>query len=298
MSMGKRVIRFGSRDSALAVAQTRLVMDAVAAANPDCALELITMKTTGDVILDKALDKIGGKGLFVKELDRALRENAVDVTVHSLKDVPMQTPEDLPLLAFFSRGDARDAMLFPSGSTEPDAALPIGCGSARRVLQLCTLYPALATKLVRGNVLTRLAKLDTGEYGALVLACAGLARLGLTERVGRVFTVQEMIPAAGQGVLVLQGRADGDYAFLACADDAPTRHAALAERSFVRVLDGGCASPIAAHAVLSGAELTLTGLYYSETTGRHAIGNISGGAQNGEALGEQLAERLKKEADA
>ena len=295
--MSKRVIRFGSRDSALAVAQTRLVMDAVAAANPEYELELITMKTTGDVILDKALDQIGGKGLFVKELDRALRENRVDVTVHSLKDVPMQTPEDIPLLAFYERGDARDAMLFPSGDAAPNAALPIGCGSARRLLQLKALYPELSTKLIRGNVMTRLAKLDTGEYGALVLACAGLTRLGLTERIGRVFTVREMIPAAGQGVLVLQGRAEGDYAFLRCADHLPTRRAALAERAFVRLLDGGCSSPIAAHAQLQGEELSLTGLYYSESTGRHVFGTLAGDGADCEALGQRLAEKLKREAD-
>ena len=296
--MNERVIRFGSRDSALAVAQTRLVMDAVSAANPGLRLELVTMKTTGDLVLDRALDKIGGKGLFVKELDRALRERRVDVTVHSLKDVPMQTPEDLPLLTFFQRSDARDAMLFPPHEAGPDIALPIGCGSARRVLQLGGLYPALTTKLIRGNVLTRLAKLDCGEYGALVLACAGLARLGLSGRVGCVFTTQEMIPAAGQGVLVLQGRAGEDTAFLQAVDDVPTRMAALAERSFVRVLDGGCSSPIAAHAVLSGGELCLTGLYYSEQTGRHCIGSQTGDAADGEALGKALAERLKKEADA
>ena len=170
-----------SRDSALAVVQSRLVMDALQAAHPDLELELVTMKTTGDKILDRTLDKVGGKGLFVKELDVALREGRVDLTVHSCKDLPMEVPEDLPLAAFPRREDPRDALVLPRDTAELDFSKPIGCASLRRRIQLLKLFPQARVEPVRGNVLTRLDKLDSGQYGALVLAAAGLKRLGLEE---------------------------------------------------------------------------------------------------------------------
>ncbi|WP_312640842.1 hydroxymethylbilane synthase [Hydrogenoanaerobacterium sp.] len=293
--MEKRKIIVGSRESRLAVAQTQLVMDAIAAAHPDLELQLVTMKTTGDIILDKSLDKIGGKGLFVKELDRALREHKVDITVHSLKDMPMDTPDDLPIVAFSKRGDPSDAFILPYGTEKLDETKPIGCGSARRVLQLKKLYPNMQTKLIRGNILTRLAKLDAGEYSALVLACSGLNRVDLGYRISRIFSNKEMLPAAGQGILAVQGRAGENYDFLDCVNDKQAQRAALAERAFVRVLDGGCSSPIAAHAELTGESMKLTGLYYEEQTGRHIIGSVTGHADNGEQLGADLANRLKEE---
>lgn len=294
--MEKRKIIVGSRDSRLAVAQTELVLRGIAAAHPELTLELVTMKTTGDLVLDKSLDKIGGKGLFVKELDRALRGGQVDLTVHSLKDLPMETPEDLPLLAFFRRGNPFDALVLPLGVEFPNFSRPIGCGSARRVLQLKTLYPEAETKLIRGNVITRLAKLDAGEYSALVLACAGLERLGLEHRISRVFTPAEMLPSAGQGILAVQGRAGEAFNFLAAVNSEPAELAARAERAFVRALNGGCSSPIAAYAEIKGEALELTGLYYNEITGRHSVGTLNGPAEAGEALGAALAEKLKKEA--
>ncbi|WP_343253014.1 hydroxymethylbilane synthase [Ligaoa zhengdingensis] len=294
--MHKQKIRVGSRESKLAVVQTKLVMDQIAAAHPELDLELVTMKTTGDIILDRSLDQVGGKGLFVKELDRALRDRRVDITVHSLKDMPMETPEDLPLVAFSKRANPLDALILPVGAKALDPAKPLGCSSARRVLQLRKLYPDQETKLVRGNVITRLHKLDTGEYGALLLACAGLERLGLSHRISRVFTDEEMIPAAGQGILAIQGRAGEDYGFLSCVDDLEARCCALAERAFVRTLDGGCTSPIAAHAKrLEDGQLKLTGLYVDETSGRHTVGSISGAPEDAELLGRELANKLKGE---
>ena len=176
-------IRFGSRDSRLAVIQSRMVMEAVQNICPQAELELLTMKTTGDKILDKTLDQIGGKGLFVKELDLALREGKVDFTVHSLKDMPMETPEDLPLAAFSKRADPRDVLVLPEGVPELRPGKPIGCSSRRRQLQLKALYPDFDIAPVRGNVQTRLRKLDEGQYSALVLAAAGLKRLGLENRI-------------------------------------------------------------------------------------------------------------------
>ncbi len=167
-----KTIKIGTRESRLAVEQARLLQRSLE--QRGIGAELVTMKTTGDRILDRALDQVGGKGLFVKELDRALREGRCDVTVHSCKDLPMETPADLPLLGFSRREDPRDALVLPLGREAWDRALPVGCASRRRMLQLAALYPDATFQLVRGNVLTRLAKLDGGQYGALFLAAAGL----------------------------------------------------------------------------------------------------------------------------
>lgn len=288
-------IRFGSRESRLAVIQSRMVMDAVQAAEPRAELELVTMKTTGDKILDRTLDQIGGKGLFVKELDLALREGKVDFTVHSLKDMPMQTPEDLPLVAFSKRADPRDALVLPEGAAELDREKPIGCSSRRRQLQLQKLYPGFDIQPIRGNVQTRLRKLDEGQYCALVLAAAGLKRLGLEHRIHRYFSTEEILPAAGQAILAVQARKETDASVLKSFHDEDAACCARAERAFVRQLDGGCTSPVAAFAQVEGDGLTLTGLYVSpdETVVRRGI--LRGEKTNAEKLGADLARRLKGE---
>ena len=180
-------LRIGSRDSLLAVIQSRLVMDALQAAHPGIELELVTMKTTGDKILDRTLDQVGGKGLFVKELDAALQAGRVDLTVHSCKDLPMELPEGLPIAAFLRREDPRDVLALPEGAAEWDVRLPAGSASPRRRVQLRELFPAAEVRPVRGNVQTRLRKLDEGGYGALILAAAGMKRLGLERRISRYF---------------------------------------------------------------------------------------------------------------
>ena len=190
-------IRVGSRESRLAVIQSELLMEAVKAAHPEIALELVTMKTTGDKILDRTLDKVGGKGLFAKELDAALGDGRVDVTVHSCKDLPMEENPALPLVAFSRREDPRDVLVLPEGVRELDFSKPIGCASLRRKMQLEQLFPQATVAPVRGNVLTRLRKLDEGQYAALVLAGAGLKRLGLEGRICRWFSTEEILPAAG-----------------------------------------------------------------------------------------------------
>lgn len=286
-------IRIGSRESKLAVIQSELVMEAIRRAEPDAELELVTMKTTGDKILDKTLDQIGGKGLFVKELDQALRDGRADFTVHSLKDMPMELPPDLPLAAFSTRADPRDALVLPEGVTEPDQEKPIGCSSRRRQLQLQALFPEMAVKPVRGNVQTRLRKLQEGEYSALVLAAAGLKRLGLEDRITRVFSVEEMLPAAGQGILAVQTRAGMDCGCLRAVHDPDTACCALAERAFVRALNGGCSSPVAAYAEVTGETLTLTGLYVSDDETVIRKGSLTGMKQDAEALGSELAAQLK-----
>lgn len=287
-------IRVGSRESALAVIQSQMVMEAIRQTVPDAVLELVTMKTTGDRILDKTLDQIGGKGLFVKELDQALRDGRVDFTVHSLKDMPMDVPEDLPLAAFSRREDPRDVLVLPEGVRRMDPSKPIGCSSRRRQLQLKALYPEMEISPVRGNVQTRLRKLQEGEYSALVLAAAGLKRLGLEHRISRYFAPEEILPAAGQGILAVQTRKGMDTGCLAKVHDRDAACCALAERAFVRVLDGGCSSPVAAYAVVEGQRLTLTGLYVSADGTVVRRGAKTGEKSQARALGIALAETLKK----
>lgn len=285
-------VKFGSRDSALAVIQSELIMNPIRNKNPHMSIELVTMKTTGDRILDRTLDQIGGKGLFVKELDQALRDKRVDFTVHSLKDVPMEVPEDLPLVAFSRREDPRDCLVLPEGSKKLDLKKPIGCSSRRRQLQLKALYPKATIQPIRGNIQTRLDKLDRGEYGALVLAAAGLKRLGLEKRIHKHFSIEEMLPAAGQGTLVVQTMRGTDSSILRPILDMDTAWCSLAERSFVRALGGGCSAPVAAYAVVQDGLLTLTGLYVSpdETIVKKA--DIIGDPHQAADLGQMLAEHL------
>ena len=289
-----RKVVIGSRESRLAVIQSEIVKKYIEEQNPDIQVEILTMKTTGDIILDRTLDKIGGKGLFVKELDKALLEKRSDISVHSLKDMPMEVSEKLPLAAYSRREDPRDVLVLPKGRETMYKTKPIGCSSLRRILQLKELFPDMAFKSVRGNVLTRLRKLDDGEYGALVLAAAGLKRLGLEERISRYFTVSEIIPAAGQGILAVQGRAGEDFSYLADFQDQEAAWAATAERAFVRYLDGGCSSPVAAHGQVQGEELNLLGLYYDEETGKYKRGSKKGSVSMAEELGISLARELRE----
>lgn len=288
-----RRIVIGSRESRLAVIQTEMVCSYIYQNCPEIQAEVLTMKTTGDKILDKTLDQVGGKGLFVKELDLALAEGRSDLSVHSLKDMPMEVPKELPILGFSKREDARDVLVLPKGVSELDVSLPLGCSSKRRTLQVKQIFPHMEVKSIRGNVLTRLEKLDRGEYSGLILAAAGLKRLGLENRISRYFTVEEMLPAAGQGVLALQGRCGEDYDFLQGFFDPKSTCEVLAERAFVRCLDGGCSSPVAAYAVAEGEELMLTGLYYAEETEQYWKESIRGKTDAPEELGKTLAERMK-----
>ncbi len=285
----KKTITIGSRESKLAVIQSEIVKKAIEQENPGVSVSILTMKTTGDKILDRTLDKVGGKGLFVKELDRALLEGRTDLSVHSLKDVPMEVPGELPLLAFSTRLDVRDVLVLPAGVREPDFSKPVGCSSSRRILQFGELYPQAKCRPVRGNVLTRLRRLDDGEYGALILAAAGLERLGLAERISRYFSPEEMIPAAGQGILAMQGRQGEDYSYLESVADEQARDAALCERAFVRTLNGGCSSPTAAYARIEGRQIFLTGLYCEESTWRWCRGTACGVRADAERIGQRLA---------
>lgn len=290
--MGTKKIRVGSRESKLAVLQSQIVIEIIKKNCPEYEIELVTMKTTGDKILDRTLDKVGGKGLFVKELDRALLEKEVDITVHSLKDVPMIINDEIPISAYTKCECPYDVLVLPRDKNEIDFSKPIGSSSMRRAIQLKKIYPMADIKPIRGNVITRLKKLDDGEYSALVLAQAGLNRLGFQDRISKVFTDIEIIPAAGQGVIAVQARKGENYDFLRYINDANSEICAKAERAFVRELDGGCSSPIAAFAKINGDEITITGLFADDKTTE--IQKISGNINDGETLGLELARRIKE----
>ena len=226
--MNKRIVRIGSRDSKLAVMQTELMIHAVTKYHPEIQFELVTMKTTGDIILNQTLDKIGGKGLFVKELDIALAEGRIDCCVHSLKDMPMEENPDFPITALPKRGDPRDVLVLPQMQHFENITAQIGSSSFRRQIQLKKLFPSCHCLPVRGNIITRLQKLDCGEFSSLVLAGAGLQRVGLSERISRYFSTDEMIPAAGQGILAVQSRKNEDVSFLSCIHNKESEYAALA----------------------------------------------------------------------
>ncbi len=288
-----RTIHIGTRESKLAVYQAKLVQQFINETT-EYQAELVTMKTTGDIILDRSLDKIGGKGLFVKELDLALEDGRSDMSVHSAKDLPMQVPDHLPIVGFSKRACPLDALVLPEGCDTWDRTKPVGCSSRRRMLQLELLYPDVVFQPVRGNLQTRLAKLDNGEYGALILACAGLERMELGHRIHRRFTPDEMIPAAGQGVLCVQGVRGQTYEYLDYFFDKDATACITAERSFVTYLDGGCSSPIAAYAEIDQGRLLLRGLYYNEANGRHVIGTAEGMPADAQHLGLQLAKTLRE----
>ena len=328
MAQGEKKLIIGSRESLLAVRQSELVLDYLREHFPQMQIELVTMKTTGDKILHKRLDEIGGKGLFVKELDQALREGRTDLSVHSLKDLPAEIPEDLPVIGFSGREDPRDVLVLPEGISdisEMDFSKPIGTSSRRRTLQAKELFPQARFESVRGNVLTRLRKLDEGQYSAIILAAAGLRRLGLENRISRFFSTEEMIPSAGQGILALQGRKGVDYSCLNGFVSARSAIAAAAERGFVGALGGGCTSPICAHAEFEGlsesdasdasgasaaccgfsadgdtagceadafSSMTLSGFYYDEESGRIYRKKITvkvSSPEEGRAAGRELA---------
>ena len=295
-TMNKKVI-IGSRESRLAVIQSEMVRDHIRNQHPELDVEILTMKTTGDKILDRTLDKVGGKGLFVKELDRALLDGRTMLSVHSLKDMPMEVPEELPLLAFSKREDPRDVLVLPTGTDHLDPEKPLGCSSLRRTLQLKALYPEMEVKSIRGNLQTRLRKLDAGEYSGLILAAAGLKRLGLEARIECYFSEDEILPAAGQGILAVQGRKDLTYDYLDGFRDEDAWIAGTAERAFVKYLDGGCSSPVAAFGVVEGEELYLRGLYYRESDGKYFKDSIRGQKKDAEQLGRSLARHMKETYD-
>lgn len=288
---GRNKTVIGSRASRLAVIQSELVMKDLAKAYPGHDIRIETMTTAGDRMLDKTLDQIGGKGLFVKELEQALLEGKVDLTVHSLKDMTMDVPGETPVAACSKREDPRDVLILPEGRDEIDLSLPIGTSSLRRSLQVRELFPGAVTKPVRGNVETRIRKLDEGQYSALVLAAAGVIRLGLEHRISRFFSPEEIVPSPCQGILGIQCRAE-DAECMHVLNDRESELSAFAERAFVREIGADCGSPDAAYSWIEGDVMHILGFRYDEHRERGVRECVSGPAAEAEELGRKLARRL------
>lgn len=278
---GTRSIRIGTRSSPLAMAQVRVIADGIRAAHPSVEIVPVPIRTSGDKNMSAfSSDSRGIKGMFTREIEEALRQGEIDFAVHSLKDMPVNVSADLPVVAYSKRADPRDALIGNSVGI-------IGTSSTRRQAQLREIFPSTKILPVRGNVGTRLSKLDAGEYSGLVLSVAGLERLGLAVRISRVFTVDEMMPSPGQGILACQGRADEDYGYLACVDDGVSRDCAVAERSFSRCLGGGCNIPAGAYAEVDGDMLTLRGMLLVDGEIRRGV--VDGRRCDAEDLGVRLA---------
>lgn len=293
-------IKVATRGSLLALTQTGWVVQRLKEAAPSYDFEIVTFKTVGDKVLDVALSKIGGKGLFTKELEDALLQGEADLAVHSLKDMPTELPPGLMLGAIPRREDSRDALITPlAGSlAELPPGTVIGTSSLRRVAQLRKLRPDLEFTPIRGNIDTRLRKLTEGQVGAIIMAAAGLHRAGFADRITEYLEPADCVPAAGQGALAIEIR-EGDRRVAELVNrihDPSTHLRVCAERAFLGRLQGGCQVPIAAHATLADGQLHLTGLVASvdgqETLREAAAIPAAAGPAEAEALGVALAERL------
>lgn len=300
VSSPSRTIRIGSRKSQLALVQTYWVQEELQKHYPDRQFDVETMSTQGDKILDVALAKIGDKGLFTKELEVGMIDKQIDLAVHSLKDLPTKLPEGLILGCVTQRVDPADALVVNEKNkdkqldTLPEGAV-IGTSSLRRLAQLRHHYPHLTFKDVRGNVNTRLSKLDAGEYDAIILAVAGLQRLGMSDRIHQVIPAEISLHAVGQGALGIECRSDDAEVLevLKVLEHIETRDRCYAERSFLRELEGGCQVPIGVNTAIEGDTLTLTGMVASLDGQTLIKDTISGKPSDAEQLGRDLAIRVR-----
>jgi len=289
-------VKIATRKSALALWQAKHVASLLEALPEVGAVELVPMSTRGDEILDRSLQKIGGKGLFIKELEIAMQRGDADIAVHSMKDVPAEMPEGFCLAAMLERANHADALVSPRGQQLkdlPEGAL-IGSSSLRRQAQLKLLRPDLRIEPLRGNVNTRLAKLDNGDYDAIILAAAGLERLGLEDRISQVFQPDEMLPAAAQGVVGIECLEDaaGLRDILAQLNHDTSVRTTLAERAIARVLEASCQSPVATFARIDDHRMTVTALVAMPDGSRVIRDSVSGKPADAEQLGESLAQSL------
>ncbi|CAB3720354.1 porphobilinogen deaminase [Achromobacter piechaudii] len=295
MSLPQRLV-IATRASRLALWQAEHVRDRLRTLYPACAVELLTLTTRGDQILDRTLSKVGGKGLFVKELENALLDGRADLAVHSLKDVPVDLQAPFELCAILDRADPRDAFVSNRYASLADlpAGAVVGTSSLRRESQIRARFPTLVVKPLRGNLDTRLGKLDKGEYDAIVLAAAGLQRLGLESRIRSLLDPADSLPAAGQGALGIEIRNDRDdmRAWLAPLISAATTSCVQAERAVSRKLGGSCQVPLAAFAEISGDTLSLRALVASPDGVRMVHTRRSGPVADAQALGEAAAQEL------
>lgn len=290
-------LRIATRKSALALWQAEHVAALLRQAHPGLQVELVPLSTRGDEVLDRSLAAIGGKGLFLKELEVALAERRADIAVHSLKDVPATLDEGFALAAVLPRADAADA--FVSHRHESLVALPpgavVGTSSLRRQVQLRALRPDLELRDLRGNVNTRLAKLDAGDYDAIILAAAGLERLGFGTRIAARLQAPAWLPAPGQAAIAVEARAGDDTvaALLRPLEDADTRLAVTAERAMNQALGGSCSVPVGAWCVVAETGLTLFGMVGDLASGRRLSARASAATDAAEALGREVAAQLR-----
>ncbi len=298
--MKKDKVVIGTRGSKLALWQAEWVKAELQRMNPELKIELNKIKTTGDKILDVPLAKVGGKGLFVKEIEEALLRNEADLAVHSMKDVPTEFPAELHLAVICKREDPRDA--FIARSTAPAAKsfreLPpgatVGTSSLRRACQLLSIRPDLRIKQLRGNLETRFRKLDEGQFDAIILAAAGVKRLGWEQRITGVIGPETSLPAIGQGAIGIECRITDKFIndLIAPLNHAETALCVRAERALLKRLQGGCQVPIAAYAVIAGGRLLMDGLVGSVTGDRIIREHLEGKPEDGESVGKMLAETL------
>lgn len=292
-----RPLVIGSRGSKLALWQAEQARERLQVLNPGIEINIEIIKTTGDVKSDP-LSVIGGKGVFTKELEDALLDGRIDMAVHSLKDLPTILPERLSISAICEREDARDALVLRAGLEGSLATLVegavVGTSSQRRLAQLKALRRDVVVKDLRGNVDTRIRKLDEGQYDAVILASAGLLRLGLEDRISARIPIAEMLPAVGQGAIAIETRSDDEFTVDSTSklDHRETRIACLAERAFLRGLGGGCQLPIAAHATINDGVLTLDGLVAKPDGSEILRDHLSSPPEHAEEIGAQLATRL------
>jgi len=289
-------LRIATRSSPLALWQAEEVARQLSELYPQLKVSLVQMKTRGDKLLDAPLAKVGGKGLFVKELEAGMLEGRADIAVHSMKDVPVNFPEGLELGLIMEREDPRDAFVsnrYDSLATMPEGTL-VGTSSLRRQTQIRERYPHLKIDWVRGNVNTRLRKLDDGEFDAIILASAGLIRLGLGDRIKAALEPEECLPAIGQGVLGIEIRSDDDAVreLLAPLGHAETTMLVKAERALNKTLNGGCQVPIAGHAIFNDGQIYLRGLVGEPDGSRILRAEVRGSADNAESLGVAIAHDL------
>ncbi len=295
-SVPSRIV-IASRESRLAMWQAQHVQGRLQALYPGTVVDILGMTTRGDQVLDRPLSQIGGKGLFIKELEVAMQEGRADLAVHSLKDVPMEMPDGFALAAIAARENPCDAFVsnrFDGLEALPDGAV-VGTSSLRREATLRAKFPHLKIEALRGNLDTRLRKLDEGRYDAIILAAAGLIRLGLKERIRTVLTPEQSLPAPGQGALgieILAARGDM-AAWIAPLHDVATAHCVRAERAFSRALGGSCQVPLGGYAVLETGKLWLRG-FVAAPDGRQMIsGELAGVSEDDETIGRQLADQLR-----
>ncbi len=295
--MSNTPLRIATRRSKLAMWQAEHVMSLLRSAHPDLPVELVPMSTQGDRVLDRALAEVGGKGLFVKELEVAMQEGRADIAVHSMKDVPSELPPGFAIVAVLPRANPLDAFIsrrFKRFEELPQGAR-VGTSSPRRQSQLRHARPDLKLELLRGNVDTRLRRLDEGELDAILLACAGLERLGIAHHVTQQLDLDLSLPAVGQGVIGIESRVDDarSRAALAALHHADSFTRLVAERSFAATLGGSCHSPIAAHASLDGGRLTVRGFIGAPDGSETYRDQVDGPATEAATLGHELARRMQ-----